>query len=123
MKVYLLYSYYDDGQSYESQSWSYLDKIVDSENKAKKWIFEQAVKKCNELIKEWLDGGELHVGEDGIYYIPLNEKKIEECRYKEAPAFYLNQIDKLKFGDGMYVIYDFNGYEKYGFEYEIREVE
>lgn len=126
MKVYLLYSYYDDSQCYESQSYSYLEKIVDSEEKAKKWIFEQAVEKCNELasdIKEWIYGGELHFDEDGPYYTPWNEKEIEEGGYKEELAFYLNQLDKLKFGDDQYVIEDFNGYEKYGFTYEIKEVE
>lgn len=126
MKVYLLYSDYDDGQCYDSMSWNYLDKIVDSEEKAKKWIFEKAVEKCNKLTryaKEWLDGGELHFDEDGPYYIPWTEEEIEEGGYKEELAFYLNQLDKLKFGDDRYVIEDFNGYEKYGFMYEVKEVE
>lgn len=108
MKVYLLYGFYDDGECYASMSWNDLIKIVDSEEKAKKWIFEQAVEKCNKLaneIKEWLDRGEDH-----------------SC-YREELAFYQTQLDKLKFGDGRYVIDDFNGYEKYGFTYEIKEVE
>ena len=114
MKVYLLYSFYDDSQCYESQSYNDLEKIVDSEEKAKKWIFEQAVEKCNKLasdIKEWLDGG------------VLPEEEFEEGGYKEELEFYLNQLDKLKFGDDQYVIDDFNGYDKYGFTYEIKEVE
>lgn len=115
MKVYLLYSYYDDGQCYESQSYNYLEKIVDSEEKARKWIFEQAVEKCKEMannIKEWLLSESDH-----------HEEEIEEGGYKEELVFYLDQLDKLKFGDGRYVIDDFNGYEKYGFTYEIKEVE
>lgn len=115
MKVYLLYSDYDDGQCYDSMSWHFLEKIVDSEEKAKKWIFEQAVEKCKELandIKEWLlSEGDLH------------EDEIKEGGYKEELVFYLDQLDKLKFGDGRYVIDNFNGYEKYGFTYEIKEVE
>lgn len=114
MKVYLLYSGYDDGQQYDSQGYDDLEKLVDSEEKAKKWIFEQAVEKCNKLaskIKEWLDGGE------------LPEEEFEEDGYKEELEFYLNKRDKLKFGDDQYVIYDFNGYEKWIFTYEIKEVE
>ena len=98
MKVYLLYSFYDDGPNYDSLAMNCDDliKIVDSEEKAKKWIFEQAVKKCNELVNS---GGE------------------------EEMSFYLNQLDKLKFGGDWYTIYDFNRYEKYGFKYETMEVE
>lgn len=126
MKVYLLYSSYDDGECYESQSGKHLNKIVDSEEKAKKWIFEQAVEQCNELtnaVSGLVEQRALNYDEDGPYYLPFDEDDIDLCEYKRELMFYLNQLNKLKFGDGTYIVYDSNGYEQYGFTYEVREVE
>lgn len=71
MKVYLCYKNYEDGMDYESMRDSYLEKIVDSEKKAKTWIFSQArlflekqIKQNEEELK-----GQLLFDEDGPYYM------------------------------------------------------
>lgn len=125
MKVYLLYSSYDDGQSYESQRYDCLEEIVDSEEMAKKWVFSKAVEMCNRLmqnVQEYLDMGLLFFDSDGPYYTRLTLEEIETYKCKEELSFYSNQLDKLKFGDYTYTINDFNGYEQYRFSYKAATV-
>ena len=49
MKVYLLYCLYVAGESYDSASYDILFKVVDSEEKAKQWIYDKAVELCSRL--------------------------------------------------------------------------
>ena len=126
MKVYLLYSNYDDGSIYDSVAYSTLMKIVDSEGKAKQWIFEHA----RDLVNNWIAqdkerlNGFLLIDEDGPYYEPfvdgrdddLKQEIMDDIQGLEHLIPEFNPYVKT------YVLYP-DGREEYSFSYEEMEVE
>ena len=115
MKVWLLYSSYDDGLTYESQGYKYLSKVVDSEEKAKQWAFDKAIEECDKRIHS--------VSESRKYLEKLDKYDLIIKEFDDELYYYDCQLNSFQLGDKSYVVHDPNGYESYSYYYEVREVE
>lgn len=126
MKVYLLYSNYDDGSIYEKIAYSNLEKIVDSEDKAKQWIFEHA----RDLVDNWIARekerlkGFLRIDEDGPYYEPFTDIRDDDLKQEIMDDIQELEYQIPEFNPYVttYVLYS-DGREEYSFSYKEMEVE
>lgn len=125
MKVWLLYENYHDKCEYESGSYNFLCKIVDSEEKAKSWIFEKAIELCNSRIdqleleckgNEYYDKGE-------PYVVPYAEDDPWLQNLKDEIYYFDCQKMSYRSGEKFYEVKDPNGYASWVFNYKEMEVE